>query len=136
LKYKTAKGRIVYGGGGIIPDVFVPYEGKHGDEAVTMIMQSGIVSYFVFEQLDKEREEYKNLSAAAIVDKVTKTDKYYNAFGSYLAKSGLVFRLERHKDRVKHYLAAEFARQLLSDKVYYELILKEDNMVKAVLTAP
>lgn len=136
LKYKTAKGRIVYGGGGIIPDVFVPYEGKHGDEAVTMIMQSGIVSYFVFEQLDKEREEYKNLPAAAIVDKVTKTDKYYNAFGSYLAKSGLVFRLENHKDRVKHYLAAEFARQLLSDKVYYELILKEDNMVKAVLTAP
>ena len=97
-------------------------------------MQSGIVSYFVFEQLDREREQYKNLSTAAIMDKVAKTDKYYNAFGDYLAKSGLVFLLERHKDRVKHYLAAEFARQLLSDKVYYELILKEDNMVKAVLT--
>ena len=68
------------------------------------------------------------------MDKLTGTDEYYNAFGSYLAKNGLVFRLERHKERVKHYLAAEFARQLLSDKVYYELILKEDNMVKAVLT--
>src|SRR5690606_10909754 len=55
LKYKTLKGRTVYGGGGIIPDLFVPMEGKHGDEGVSMIMQSGFVSYFVFEELDKQR---------------------------------------------------------------------------------
>lgn len=133
LKFKTAKGRIVYGGGGIIPDVFVPLEGKHGDEAVTMIMQSGIVSYFVFEQLDKERTAFKGLSAQQITDKVNENDKYFKAFGAYLAKNGLVFHLDQHKAKVKHYLAAEFARQLLSEKAYYEMILKEDNMVKAVL---
>lgn len=133
LKFKTAKGRIVYGGGGIIPDVFVPLEGKHGDEAVTMIMQSGIVSYFVFEQLDKERTAFKGLSAQQITDKVNENDKYFKAFGGYLAKNGLVFHLDQHKAKVKHYLAAEFARQLLSEKAYYEMILREDNMVKAVL---
>lgn len=133
LKFKTAKGRIVYGGGGIIPDVFVPLEGKHGDEAVTMIMQSGIVSYFVFEQLDKERAAFKGLSAQQITDKVAENDKYFKAFGAYLAKNGLVFHLDQHKAKVKHYLAAEFARQLLSEKAYYEMIIKEDNMVKAVL---
>lgn len=133
LKFKTAKGRIVYGGGGIIPDVFVPLEGKHGDEAVTLIMQSGIVSYFVFEQLDKERTAFKGLSAQQITDKVNENDKYFKAFGAYLAKNGLVFHLDQHKAKVKHYLAAEFARQLLSEKAYYEMILKEDNMVKAVL---
>ncbi|PZR19309.1 MAG: peptidase S41 [Flavobacterium psychrophilum] len=134
LKFKTAKGRIVYGGGGIIPDTFVPQEGKHGDEAVTMVMQSGIVSYFVFEQLDKDRNGFKGLQTTQITDKVMATDKYFDAFSSYLAKNGLVFHLNKHKDRVKHYLAAEFARQLLSEKTYYQMILKEDNMVKAVLT--
>ncbi|MCO6147261.1 S41 family peptidase [Flavobacterium sp. NRK1] len=133
LKFKTTKGRIVYGGGGIIPDMFVPLEGKHGDEAVTMIMQSGIVSYFVFEQLDKERKEFKGLNAARITEKVMDTDKYFKAFAAYLTKNGLVFKLDKHKERVKHYLAAEFERQLLNEKVYYEMILKEDNMVKAVL---
>ena len=133
LKFKTTKGRIVYGGGGIIPDVFVPLEGKHGDEAVTLIMQSGIVSYFVFEQLDKERRAFKGLSAQQITDKVNENDKYFKAFGAYLAKNGLVFHLDQHKAKVKHYLAAEFARQLLSEKAYYEMILKEDNMVKALL---
>ncbi|WP_396183020.1 S41 family peptidase, partial [Flavobacterium sp.] len=39
LKYKTLKGRTVYGGGGIIPDIFVPLQGKHGDEALEMLMQ-------------------------------------------------------------------------------------------------
>lgn len=135
LKFKTAKGRIVYGGGGIIPDRFVPQEGKHGDEAVTMVMQSGIVSYFVFEQLDKDRNSFKGMqNSQMITDKVMTGDKYFDAFSGYLAKNGLVFHLNKHKERVKHYLAAEFARQLLSEKAYYQMVLKEDNMVKAVLT--
>ncbi|RDI06766.1 S41 family peptidase [Flavobacterium sp. AG291] len=135
LKFKTAKGRIVYGGGGIIPDRFVPQEGKHGDEAVTMVMQSGIVSYFVFEQLDKDRNGFKGMqNSQMITDKVMTGDKYFDAFSGYLAKNGLVFYLNKHKERVKHYLAAEFARQLLSEKAYYQMVLKEDNMVKAVLT--
>lgn len=133
LKFKTVKGRVVYGGGGIIPDVFVPLEGRHGEEEVTLLMQSGIVSYFVFEQLDKERKGFKNLQAALITDKIAASDKYCNAFGNYLASNGLVFKLDRHKARVKHYLAAEFARQLVSDKEYYGMILKEDTMIKAVL---
>ena len=133
LKFKTIKGRTVYGGGGIIPDVFIPLDGKHGDEAVMMIMQSGIVSYFVFEQLDADRKSLEGLTAEQLSAKVAATDQYYKAFGNYLAKNGLVFKLERHKDKIKRYLAAEFARQLINDKVYYEMILKEDNMVKAVL---
>ncbi|MXN91228.1 PDZ domain-containing protein [Flavobacterium sp. Sd200] len=133
LKFKTLKGRTVYGGGGIVPDVFVPLEGKHGDEAISMVMQSGITGYFVFEQLDKDRKELEGLTADKITDEVTSTDKYFKAFNAYLLKNGLVFKLEAHKDKVKRYLAAEFARQLLSEEDYYEMILKEDNMVKAVL---
>ena len=133
LKFKTVKGRTVYGGGGIVPDMFVPLEGKHGDEAIAMVMQSGITSYFVFEQLDKERKDFAGLSADLITEKVSGSDKYFKAFNTYLLNNGLVFKLEPHKDKVKRYLAAEFARQVLSEKDYYEMILKEDNMVKAVL---
>jgi carboxyl-terminal processing protease len=133
LKYHTVKGRIVYGGGGIIPDTFIALEGKHGDEAINMVMQSGIVSYFVFEQLDKNRKDFNGLAENLLIDKITKSDKYFNAFDTYLANNGLVFKLEKHKDSVKHYLAAEFVRQLISETAYYELILKQDNMVKAVL---
>lgn len=133
LKYKTAHGRIVYGGGGIIPDKFVPLEGKHGDEAIIMVMKSGVVSYFVFEQLDKNRKDFEGANQKGIVEKVIAGDKYYNEFKIYLAKSGLEFKLDNHKDKVKQYLAAEFVRQLVSEQAYYEMILQQDNMVKAVL---
>lgn len=133
LKFKTLKGRTVFGGGGIIPDVFVPLEGKHGDEAISLVMQSGFVSYFVFEQLDNERKQFEGLTPSELTKKVTSTDKYYQAFDNYLRKNSLVFKLEKHKDRIKRYLAAEFARQLFSEEIYYQMILKEDNMVKAVL---
>lgn len=133
LKYKTLKGRTVYGGGGIIPDVFVPLEGEHGDEALLMIMKSGIVSYFVFEQLDNNRNDFEDLTLDNLQEKINDSDEYYNAFKEYLANSGLVLPLEEHKDEVKYYLTAEFARQLFSEKVYYQMLLKRDTMVKKVL---
>ena len=133
LKYKTLRGRTVYGGGGIIPDIFVPIEGEHGDEAVIMVMKSGIVSHFVFEQLDNHRKEFEGLNRQQIIDKITKTEKYYLIFGGYLSQNGLVLPLAKYEQKVKYYLAAEFVRQLISEKAYYQMLLKEDSMVQAVL---
>ena len=50
LKFKTPKGKIVYGGGGIVPDIFVPLEVEHGNENTVYLMKSGFVVNFVFEQ--------------------------------------------------------------------------------------
>ncbi|MGV3461374.1 MAG: S41 family peptidase [Flavobacterium sp.] len=134
LKFKTLKGRVVYGGGGIIPDKFVPIDGKHGDEAINLVMQSGFVAYFVFEQLDKDRAGFQKMTQQQLAEKVTGTDEYFKAFGKYLSENGLIFKLEKHKDKIKRYLAAEFVRQLVNDNVYYQIILKEDTMVKAITT--
>src|SRR6187402_488500 len=62
LKFKTKKGKIVYGGGGIVPDVFVPMEAEHGAENISFLLQSGIVGHFVFEQLDKDRNSFAKLT--------------------------------------------------------------------------
>jgi carboxyl-terminal processing protease len=62
-----------------------------------------------------------------------KTNLYYNAFKKYLLSNRLDIDLSKNKAIVKRYLAAEFARQLYGESNYYEIILKEDAMVKAVL---
>ncbi|KGO96054.1 S41 family peptidase [Flavobacterium enshiense] len=133
LKFKTKKGRIVYGGGGIIPDVFVPIEGSHGDEALGMLMQSGLMSYFVFEQLDKDRKAFQNLTFPQLMQKLDETDVYFKNFKSYISKSGLVINMDSQKSTVKRYIAAEFARQLFDEGKYFEMVLKEDAMIKTVL---
>jgi len=134
LKYKTPKGKIVYGGGGIVPDVFVPLEAEHGDEGVFYLMQSGAVGYFVFEELDKSRKQFQGLKMAQLVAKIENSDIYYENFKKYLSKNGLDLKLEKDKKLVKRYLTAEFVRQLFGEKYYYSILLKEDAMIKKVVT--
>lgn len=133
LKFKTPKGKIVYGGGGIVPDVFVPLEVEHGNENTAYLLQSGVVGHFVFEQLDKNRNAFKGLYFPQFVAKMNATDLYFHAFQKYLSHNGLDLKLEKSKSLVKRYLAAEFAEQLYGERNYYEIVLKEDAMIKTVL---
>lgn len=133
LKFKTPKGKIVYGGGGIVPDVFVPLEVEHGNEATAYLLQSGVLGHFVFEELDKDREAFKGLSFQDFKTKMNGTDLYFNAFQKYIYENGLDLKFIRSRSLVKRYLAAEFARQLYGEKYYYEIVLKDDAMIKAVL---
>jgi carboxyl-terminal processing protease len=133
LKYKTKKGKIVYGGGGIVPDVFVPLEAEHGAENISYLLQSGIIGHFVFEELDNDRKVLSKLTFDQFKTKINANDLYFNAFQKYLTLNGLEINLAKYKVLVKRYVSAEFARQLFGDTYYYEMVLKEDAMIKAVL---
>ncbi|WP_338647105.1 S41 family peptidase [Flavobacterium sp. KS-LB2] len=132
LKFKTKKGKIVYGGGGIVPDVFVPLEVEHGNESTAYLLQSGIVGNFVFEQLDKNRSAFKGLNFEEFKTKMNQTDLYFNLFQKFIFTNGLDLNFGKSKLLVKRYLTAEFARQLFGESYYYQIILKEDAMINAV----
>lgn len=133
LKFRTPKGKIVYGGGGIVPDVFVPLEVEHGDEGVAYLMQSGAVSYFVFEQLDMHRADFKGLTFEQFKIKMDKDETYFANFRQYLQRNGLELKLDQNRALVKRYLSAEFARQLFGEEKYYDIVLPGDAMIKTVL---
>lgn len=134
LKFKTPQGKIVYGGGGIVPDVFVSLEGPKGAESIPYIMQeSGIVGHFVFEQLDTQRAQLSQMGLHKLTEYLTKTDKYFKLFERYLSQMGLHVRLQAQKGLVKKYLTAEFAGQLFGDQKYFEMVLQDDPMIEAAL---
>jgi carboxyl-terminal processing protease len=133
LKFKTKKGRIVYGGGGIVPDKFVPLEVKKGEESLAYILNSGVVGHFVFEQLDKNRNTFKGMKFPSFLIKIQNDNSYVPLFESYLKDAGLEMKLESNKTVVKKYITAELARQLFGESQYYQILLKEDTMIKAVL---
>ncbi|MES2241018.1 MAG: S41 family peptidase [Bacteroidota bacterium] len=133
LKFKTPKGKIVYGGGGIVPDVFVPMEFENADEATAYLMESGIVGNFVFEQLDKNRKAFKGLSFEQFLNKMNNNDVYFDVFEKFMSAHVEGIQLHKSKSIVKRYLNAEFARQLYGEKAYYNVVLKNDVMVKTVL---
>lgn len=132
LQFKTLKGRTVYGGGGIVPDLFVPIGTKHGDDAVALLMKSGIVSYFVFEQIDKNRVVLEAMSGEALKDYIKLQPEVFDSFKVHLRNSGLSFNLDKRRDMIEFYLVAEFINQLKSEQAYYEWLLREDPMLRAI----
>ena len=65
--------------------------------------------------------------------KIDGTDLYFNLFQKYISKNGLDMNLDKNKAFVKRYLSAELARQLYSESKFYEILLKEDSMIKVVV---
>jgi len=133
LKFKTKKGRIVYGGGGIVPDIFVPLEVKKGEEGVAYLLNTGVVGHFVFEQLDISRKKYKLMTYTQFIASVNEDTTLVIKFEKYLSKSGFEVDLSSNKDIVKKNIVAEFVRQLFGDEQSFQILLKEDPMIKAVL---
>ena len=133
LKFKTKKGRTVYGGGGIVPDIFIPLEVKKGEENLAYILNSGVVGHFVFEQLDKNRDKFKGLKFEALLSKLQADTGNVAKFESYLKDAGLEMKLEINKTLVKKHITAEFARQLFGESQYYKIILKDDTVLNAAL---
>lgn len=135
LKFKTPKGRIVYGGGGIVPDLFVPIESTKGNEIIPFLMQSGAVMNFVFKTIDTDRKSFENLNFKQLLQKLQKSDAFFESFKDYVYQSEPSINLDSNKNYVKRYLIAEFCRQLLDESYYYLISLRDDNMIKVAITA-
>ncbi|WCM41077.1 S41 family peptidase [Flavobacterium sp. CBA20B-1] len=134
LKFKTIKGRVVFGGGGIVPDVFVPLKNKHGEDAIQLLMKTSLVSYYVFEQIEKERAVLEKLSPKQLAERIYNNPKYFNELKAHLKASGLTFNLDRHKNNIMFYLVAEYVYQLYDDNAYYHWILQQDPMIQKINT--
>src|SRR5690606_35873715 len=77
LQFKTKNGRIVYGGGGIVPDVFVPSQNKHGEDAIQLLMRTSLVSYYVFEQIESERNILEGMTYEELANYIYADPKYF-----------------------------------------------------------
>ncbi|MGB6267621.1 MAG: S41 family peptidase, partial [Olleya sp.] len=134
LKFTTPKGNIVYGGGGIIPDVFVPYDTQMQNETLTFLERRGFLNNFIFEELEKQREVYNTISRDDFFKNFTISDEVVKSLEDYLklkTRSNIVF--VAYKDEVKHYLKATLAEQLYGFGAYYKILNKHDIMIDKVV---
>ncbi len=82
LKFVTPKGKVVYGGGGIIPDVFVPI-GTNEEEAVESLDNLGFISRFIFEHLEEDRTRYSDLTENQFLMEFNTDDILFEKFIYY-----------------------------------------------------
>ncbi|KOY51590.1 S41 family peptidase [Polaribacter dokdonensis] len=127
LQYKTPKGKLVYGGGGIIPDVFVAID-------TTSMMTNfyfNTINNFAFDYVDENRKELNDWTIDTFVTEFDSNNEVYeNYLASIKDKVTPSFRTEK---TIKPYLKASIANVLFGDVGFYRIMHKDDQMLQKVL---
>ncbi|MEM7379748.1 MAG: S41 family peptidase [Bacteroidota bacterium] len=132
LKFTTPKGKTVYGGGGIIPDVFVPI-GTNEEEAVESMESLGFMSRFVFEHLEEDRKRYSNYTRDAFIEEFRVDDILFEKFVDYAINANIKMNFYDHEQKLKLYLKAAFAEQLFSPNLHAKIKSAGDRMLQKVM---
>jgi len=138
VKFYTTGKRLVYGAGGIMPDIFIPLDTTENSKYLTDVYRKGIFNKFILKYVDRNRAELKakypdfktfkanykttdelmnEFFAAAEADEIKKDDEG-------IAKSGVFIRRQ---------LRALIANNLWGTDEYYELINESNSIVKEAL---
>ena len=104
LLYHTAGGRPVYGGGGIMPDIFIPQDTMGLNAYTNQIFSAGVIPDFAFRYADKYRKILKRLKSS---DEVT----------AFLRRQNLVWKMasyanDKYGIRVRSYLVSQAKSRL------------------------
>jgi len=137
LKYTTHGGRIVYGGGGIMPDIFIPWDSTRYNELYSDLIRKGIFNSYVNDYLDTHRQELnKKYSDFKDFNKNFEvTPKEFDDFISR-AKEKIKVKdeqLDPNIDYLKLQLKALIARNLYDTNDYFEVLWPQDSDIKKAL---
>lgn len=134
LRFKTPKGKIVFGGGGIIPDIFVPMDANLQNETLNYIQSRGYISYFVFEELDKDRSTYKGVTKDDFLNNFEVSDDIVVRFQDYLSEKERVnITFVAYNAEMKQLIKAYLAEQLYGRAAFEEIMNSTDDMIEEVI---
>lgn len=136
LKYETKSGRIVYGGGGIMPDYFVPVDTTGYSDYYSQIVQKALVYHFAFEYSDKHRDELKKLKSAGEFIAYLKKQNILSQFVGYAQKEGIAkdeAGLKISGEIIETQIIAYIARNLIGEEGFFPVIQQIDKtLLKAI----
>ena len=132
LKFTTPKGKIVFGGGGIIPDVFVPI-GTNEEEAIESMDSLGFISRFIFQHLEEDRTRYREFKEREFLLDFRIDDILFERFVDYCLANNIKINFYDYEERIKLYLKASLAEQLFSPNLHAKIKAAADDMLLKVM---
>lgn len=136
IKYYTKNGRVVYGGGGIMPDYFVPQDTTSHTPYYTEAQNKGYIYSFAFQYSDKNRSTLKKF-------------KDYNELCNYLDKENINLQFYKYAeskgltsetagqtecaDEINNILKAYICRNIIGDKAFYPILNSRDETITKAL---
>ena len=117
-KYKTRLGRIVYGGGGIVPDVFIPRDTTGITTYFKTVYFNGLIYQYGYDFVDKHREDLKKCTDLESVKKYLSRKDIVGDFVNYASKMGVKRRnlmIQRSRKLLKSYLTTAIISDVLDE---------------------
>jgi len=137
VRYKTLKGKIVYGGGGIMPDIYIPFKSEFISDYYRKIINKGIIAEFAFDFADRSRKMLKGFNNAEnYISKFQISDQLLNDLVLFAEKKGIPKDEEGIKmagTNLKALLKGSIGRNIFDDPAFYPVILNDDVTFKKAI---
>jgi carboxyl-terminal processing protease len=138
LKYETPRGRVVYGGGGIMPDVFIPWDSTMFSDYYVELRRKGVLNTFTLQYVDEYRStlngKYKTIDE--FIDKFQVTPELVDELKAVAEKEGVKMDEEGWKTSEQLILTqvrALIARNLWDINAFYEVMTAIDDEYKKAI---
>ena len=134
LKFTTPKGKTVYGGGGIMPDIFVPL--KFNDYTLKYSYLNRFLSDFITEYIDRHLDSLQHYTPEAFIADKHIADDLYKSFKTKHTQNRQYnhkVNTRKGKSYIKRLMKALLGRDLFGTNIYYQILTKEDPMLQIII---
>jgi len=133
-RYYTSNGRVVYGGGGIMPDIFVPMDEVFVNEDYLELRQ--LIPSYVYRYMEERGDQVDHYTLKEFRRRFQVGEEVYRAFLDYAAAEGATLSTspsQQVKTEVKRYLKARIAKHLFDDPGFYQIWNAGDPIIEQAL---
>ena len=131
--FKTVMGRTVYGGGGIMPDVFIPRDTSGITSYYSNVVNSGTVALFALEYADKNYDKLSTFETYQELHSYLQTQPLVEQLVSFAETKGIRRRptlINISYNLLKKYVEAAIVRDMFDDEGFYPIYQKDDATIK------
>jgi len=135
-KFTTKGGKIVYGGGGIMPDNFVPIDTAGHTPFYRQVSRKAMIYNYALNYTNQNRGTLSELDGYQSIIKHLENKNLFAGFLQKIRKDGLnpkISEIHESETLIKTYLYAYICRNIIDNEGYYPVLKKVDNvLLKAI----
>ncbi|MBL7928362.1 MAG: peptidase S41, partial [Bacteroidia bacterium] len=137
LKYTTPGGKTVYGGGGIMPDYFIPLDTSVYSEYLQQVIANAVISQFAYDYVDKNRKALDGYtSVKQFINTFSVNEQFMREFVKYAQTKGVNHDekgLKISGSLISMQLKANIGRLLFRNEGFFPVLYENDpSVIKAV----
>ncbi len=134
--YKTKSGRIVYGGGGIMPDIFVGRDTSLYSPYFNQVVNRAYTYQFAYQYTDKHRSDLSQYTDWQELEKHLKEANWLNEFVNFAKAKGVEpnpQQLAKSRPLLERLINAYIVRNILNDQGFFPLFERDDEITQKAI---